>query len=107
MNKQLLLGEAITLIDADLGTYEVALYEEDEKGDVYRDQQPVGFYEITKEYYLNTFTYKHTGEKRLKDASELQSLVVVGIRHADDTYEEKYPFRVCVKVKPSQVEWGK
>lgn len=106
MKKQLLLGEAIALIDADLETYEVALYEENDKGEVYRSDNPVGFYEVTKDYYLDTYSYKHTGDKRLKDTRDFNSLVVVGIKHADDTYETKYPFRVCVKVKPSQVEWG-
>lgn len=102
--KQLLLKEMITLIGASMGAYEIALFEADEKGDVYDSDMPVGFYECYKEYYLNTYTYKHTGDKRLVNDADFGNLVVLGIRPSMDI-DHDYPFAVCVKVRKDQVRW--
>lgn len=106
--KQLLLSELITLLDHEF-LFEVALYEEDENGDVYRTDCPVGYYECWKEYLLGMYHYKHIGDKKLKDQTDFGNLVVLGINkyaHCDDT-DKEYDISVAVKVKKDQVEWEK
>lgn len=104
--KQLLLKEMITLIGAEMGAYEVALYEENSKGEVYDTDCPVGYYEVVKEYYLHTYTYRHIADKRLVNEYEFGDLVVLGIRQSTDI-DHDYPFSVGVKVKKEQVRWDR
>lgn len=102
--EKLLLSQMITLIGADLGTYEVALFEENEKGEVFDIDTPVGFYECYKEHYLHYYHYKHIGDKKLVDERDFGNLVVLGIRTSNNL-DTDYPFCVCVKVKKNQVSW--
>ena len=105
--KQLKLGQLITLLSYEF-CFEVALYEEDEEGNVYRTDSPVGFYECQKDSpYDNFYTYKHIGDKRLKHRADFGDLVVVGIeKYYECDTDTEYDFQVCVKVKKDQVEWG-
>ena len=103
MNK-LLLSQAIALIDAEWETYEVAIYCENDKGDVFNTDYPVAYYEVYKEYYLGTYHYKPQNEtpRVLKDARDFGDLVVIGIKRST-AIDVDYPFSVCVKVSADKL----
>lgn len=106
MKKQLLLSELITLLSYEF-CFEVALFEEDEEGNVYRGDSPVGFYECQKDDpYSGYYTYKHIGDKMLKNRTDFGDLVVIGIeKYPQALVDKEYDFQVCCKVKKDQVEW--